>query len=305
MLPDSIMLGDIKPVLSTYLSDAVSMLDPGRIPDEKNIHDVRVLMKKSRATIKLLRTQMDRKSFIKEYNTFREVGRIMMLWRETSVHRKLLKGLRKKHGRLFSRLTSNEKVNSLLFSKEVENDNLDQFREQQENIIILLNKSFYRIRFMQLGNPDPSMVFKELARTYDNVTDCYLKARYFMKSTDLHTFRKRIKDFLFQLTFFRALNPKVIKSIEKQLDSLGQNLGKYNDHAVLIRNLDYKFTSGKNSDALDELIIIVKQEQDKYLSKVWPVAYKFFRPGKILTGILGFKSTDSNSYQLLANLLKP
>ena len=90
-------LKEIKPVLCGYISEAQHMLDPGVVPDEKVVHDVRVLMKKSRATIKLLKTQMDEESFNREYNSFREIGRIMQSWRETSVHRKLLRDLKKKH----------------------------------------------------------------------------------------------------------------------------------------------------------------------------------------------------------------
>ena len=57
---------DIKPVLCGYIMEAQQMLSPG-VPDEKVIHDVRVLMKKSRASIKLLKTQMDVESFNREY----------------------------------------------------------------------------------------------------------------------------------------------------------------------------------------------------------------------------------------------
>ena len=76
MPEDNITLIDIKPVLCGYILEAQQMLGPG-VPDEKMIHDVRVLMKKSRAAIKLLKTQTDEVSFNREYSAFREVGRIM------------------------------------------------------------------------------------------------------------------------------------------------------------------------------------------------------------------------------------
>jgi hypothetical protein len=85
------------------------------------------------------------------------------------------------------------------------------------------------------------------------------------------------------------LNAKAINSLEKRLDSIGQNLGKYNDHAVLINTLGYKYPSGENNSAVDELIVIIKQEQDKYLQKVWPTAFRIFRPGQRLENVLGFK----------------
>jgi hypothetical protein len=40
---------------------------------------------------------------------------------------------------------------------------------------------------------------------------------------------------------------------------------------------------------MDELIIILREAQDRYLAKVWPTAYQIFCPGKKLVNILGFK----------------
>ncbi len=265
------------------------MLDPVKVPDEKVVHDVRVLMKKSRASIKLLKTQLDGTSYEKEYRTLREVGRIMQTWRETSVHRKLLKELKKKHPELFSHLTNNEKISLLLSKPEIINEPSEDMKKSLENIIDMLHKSDYRLRFIGMNNLDPNLLYKELEITYNTISDCYLKARNYPKNASLHELRKKTKDFLYQLFFFRSLNPKVIKSLEKRLDSIGQNLGKYNDHAVLINTLGYKYPSADNNNDFDELIVIIKQEQDKYLLKVWPSAFRIFRPGQKLANVLGFK----------------
>jgi CHAD domain-containing protein len=110
-----------------------------------------------------------------------------------------------------------------------------------------------------------------------------------LKSNDLHEFRKKAKDFLYQLYFFRPLNPRVVKDLEKKLDGLAQNLGKYNDLNQLVKALDYKYPDDKNLPAMDELIIKIREAQDLYLAKVWPSAYKIFCPGQKLVNVLGFK----------------
>lgn len=288
MLTNNAKLKEIKPALCGYISDAQQMLDPGKIPDEKVVHDVRVLMKKSRATIKLLKTQIDEESFNREYCSLREIGRIMQSWRETSVHRKLLKDMKKRHPGLFSQLAGNEKINLILTRPEIIEPS-PEIKSGIESIISLLHKSGYRLRFMDLNNLDPNLLYEELELTYYCISDCYLKARNYPKNVNLHGLRKKTKDLLFQLFFFRSLNPGVIKNLEKKLEMMGQNLGKYNDHAVLIDALGYKYQSGENSSALDELMVIIKQEQDKYLSRVWPSAFRIFRPGQKLPSVLGFK----------------
>lgn len=288
MPEDNFKLIDIKPVLCGYIMEAQQMLGPG-VPDEKVIHDVRVLMKKSRASIKLLKNQMDVESFNKEYLIFREVGRIMRTWRENSVHRKLLKDLKKRFPELFSRLNDNEKINILSGIQQILNEPLPEMKKDLEKIIGILHKSIFRIRFQAMNNLDQKLIRGELERTFDNVSACFLKARNYTRNINLHRFRKKTKDFLYQLSFFRSLDPKAVKSLEKRIEALAQNLGKYNDYAVLITTLGYTYPSGENSKALDELIVIIKQEQDKYLLKVWPSAFRIFRPGNKLADLPGFK----------------
>ena len=288
MPEDTFNLIDIKPVLSGYIMEAQQILGPG-VPDEKVIHDVRVLMKKSRASIKLLKTQTDEESFKREYSAFREVGRIMSVWRENSVHRKLLKDMKKRFPELFSRLKDNEKIHLLSAIQQIRNEPSPEMMKDMEKITGILHKSAFRIRFWVMNHPDQKLIRVELEKTFDNVSACFLKARNYPKNINLHTFRKRTKDFLYQLFFFRSLNPKAIKSLERRIEALGQNLGKYNDYAVLISSLGYFYPSEEKSNALDELIVIIKQEQDKYLSKIWPSAFRIFRPGKRLADLPGFK----------------
>jgi CHAD domain-containing protein len=289
MVTDYVKLKEIKPTLSGYIREAQLMLDPVKVPDEKVVHDVRVLMKKSRASIKLLKTQIDEESYNREYSSLREIGRIMQSWRETSVHRKLLRYLKKKYPELFSHLTDNDKINLLLTKPEIKDEPSSEMKGNLEKIIGLLHKSDYRLRFQNMSNLDPILLLKELDVIYNTLSICYLKARNYPKVANVHLFRKKTKDFLYQLFFFRSLNPKVIKELEKRLDTLAQNLGKYNDYSVLIKTLGYKYTSGESNNALNELAVIIKQEQDKYLSRVWPSAFRILRPGQKLANVLGFK----------------
>jgi len=158
--------------------------------------------------------------------------------------------------------------------------------------MVILHKSDYRWRFRSINNLDPNLLLKELEIIFNRASGSYLKARNYPKSVNIHEFRKITKDFLYQLWYFRSLKPKVIKDLEKRLENLAQNLGKYNDHSVLIKTLDYKYPSPDNSSAADELAVLIKGEQDRYLMKVWPAAFRIFRPGKNLVSVLGFKVTE-------------
>jgi CHAD domain-containing protein len=286
---DYVKLKEIKPALAGYVREAQALLKQAPVPEDKAVHDVRVLMKKSRAVMNLIANQTDKELFERDYSAFREIGRISRSWRESSVHRKTLKELKKVHPDIFTLLGANKTIEALMGRTDTESQPGPDLQNDLETIDELLNKAGFRIRFRNMNSFDPKILITELNNSYNVVIDKYLVCRNNPKPVNLHRFRKRAKDFLYQLYFFRTLNPSVVKGLEKKLDLMTQNLGKFNDLAQLIDVLEYKYTGSQGEPALDELIILVRDEQDRYLSKVWPTAYKVFCPGQKLVNLLGFR----------------
>jgi CHAD domain-containing protein len=289
MESDSVKLKDIKPLLMGYISESKQLLLKSTEPDEKVIHDVRVLLKKARALLKLISPQITDGYIERDIEALREAGRLLGSWREISVHRKTLKIFKKKFPEIFSRLHENPVLNSLL-CKPAENHSPSSERTAAlEKINSYLGKTAYRIRFQQMNNLDPQFLLKSLETTYLKVSSIYVSCRNNQNAEELHKLRQKAKDFLYQIYIFRPLNTSEIKSIEKKLGSITDNLGKLNDINQIIRALGYDFNNKDNSFALDELVIKFREAQDKYLEEVWPNAYRIFCPGRKLVNVLGFK----------------
>jgi CHAD domain-containing protein len=286
---DNIRLKEIKPALAGYIRDSVIMLKRETVPDDRVIHDVRVLMKKSRAILKLIANQLGKEFINRDIASLREVGRKMCDWRESSVLRKSLRKLKKEFPDIFLQLAENDKINFILNVPDNDKEQTVVICSEIEDIYALLNKTGYRIRFESINRLDPGILLKELEYTYQKVVDIYLICRISPGPEKLHEFRKKAKDFLYQLYFFRPLNPSKIKALEKKLDNLTYNLGLFNNLSQLIKALEYKNSAGRNMSAMDELIIRIREKQDGYLSAVWPAAFKIFCPGQKLANILGFK----------------
>lgn len=288
MEQDFIKLRQIKPAFAGYINEAQKLLETELFPDEDTVHDVRVLMKKARAVLRMTSSQLNGEYAAREKIALREVGRIMSAWRDTSVLRKTLKYLMKDNPDIFMKLGNNDRLTGLMKkgkTAELPQDFISGLLNNKE----ILNKSGFRTRFEPMNNFDANKLLIELEVTYNQVVNIYVASRNNLRQKDLHEFRKRSKDFLYQLWFFRPLNPSVIKKLEKDLDSLTQNLGKYHDLAQLVSSIEYDYKNEHNDPALNELGIIIRNKQDQYLSKVWPVAYKIFCPGQKLVNILGFK----------------
>jgi CHAD domain-containing protein len=286
---DYVKLKPIKPAVSGYIREAQSILKESSAPGDKAVHDIRVLMKKSRALLKLAAPQLDSQYGNLDLADLKKVGKIMCSWRETSVQRKTLKELKKEFPDILSRLNEHQVLTQLLSKQIFEAEPADELSSPVEQIGSLLNKTAYRIRFQSMSVFDPQMLIKQLEASYIRISDLYLSCRNEPKPAKLHKFRMKTKDFLYQLYIFRPLNPSIIKTLEKRLDSMTQNLGKYNDLSQILKTLGYKYQKGVNPEPLDELVIKIREKQDRYLNKVWPIAYQYFCPGQKLVNILGFK----------------
>jgi len=279
---------EIKPALTGYIRDSLVLLNQLPVPDDDAIHDIRVMMKRQRATIKLVKPLLEEDAYQREYLAGREIGRILCSWREMSVLYKTAKALKKENPELFLKMWDNEKVQNLLRKPYSTWANASEQIKSVKEIRARLNKAQYRVRFLNLKEPDINMLLEELGRNYLIAAKAYLNCRNDPRQKLLHEFRKKSKTLLYQLYYFRPLNQRAIKSLEKKLDYLTQNLGKYNDLGQIRDMIGYKYGNPGNSSVMDELAVVIRDKQDKYLSKVWPSAYRIFTPGKNPEDLLGF-----------------
>src|SRR4030042_1085648 len=169
MEPDYVKLKEVQPALAGYIRDSQILLGKAPVPDDVTVHDVRVLMKKARAIMRLIASQVDKESYDREYGAFREVGRIMCSWRETSVHRKTLKELRKKKPAVFSSLHDNELIETLMTKTEQPAESSQDIKNDLDQIDDLLNKAGFRIRFQSMNNLDAKQLLNELDKDRKSV----------------------------------------------------------------------------------------------------------------------------------------
>ncbi|MHC1732711.1 MAG: CHAD domain-containing protein [Bacteroidales bacterium] len=278
---------DLKISMAGYLSGSMTLLAARPVPDDAAIHDVRVLMKKHRAAIRLVRPLLDEDVFRREYLAGRETGRLLSLWRESAVLRKTIKALKKDNPELFIKLHDNTTVQDLLRKPYSTWDQAGELAKTVIEVNDRLKKTQYRLRFLSLNEPDMRILLGELGKSHASASAAYLACRNRPTASLLHKFRKKSKTFMYQLIFFRHLSPQTVRQLEKKLESMTRNLGRFNDLAQIITLTGYRLGAAGNSDVDDELAIVIRDRQDIYLAKVWPVAYRVFAPGLKLQDLLG------------------
>jgi len=278
---------DIKASMVQYITGSIALLSQQPIPDDKAIHDVRVMMKQHRAAVRLVRPLIDEPVYRREYDAGRETGRLIATWREAAVLRKTVKALKKENPELFMKLWDNEQIQELLRKPFRSWDEAARQAETVKEVSERLSKARYRVRFLGISEPDMQLLLEELERHYHTAAASYVAARSKPGTRLLHEFRKKSKTFMYQLCYFRHLNTSAVKSLEKKLDSMTQSLGRYNDLSQVRSLTGCRLGAGDNSDVINELAIVITDKQDQYLMKVWPVAYRIFAPGRKLQDLLG------------------
>lgn len=278
---------DIKASMAGWFSDSLTLLAVQPVPGDEAVHDVRVLMKKHRAAVRLVKPLLDDDVYRREYQAARETGRLLASWREGSVLRKTVKGLKKDNPELFVRLQGNEKIQGLLRKPYATWDEAGAQAKTVREVTDRLKKAQYRLRFLSLNEPDMRQLLTGLEESHSVAAAAYLACRSKPTARLLHEFRKKSKTFMYQLIFFRFLDQSAVKQLEKKLNTMTQNLGRYNDLAQLMNLTGYRFGASGNSDTDDELAVVIRDRQDRYLLKVWPVAYRIFAPGRKLQDLLG------------------
>ena len=279
----------VKPAISAYIRRSVLLLHAADVPSDETIHNIRILMKKARAAMKLVRPQLRDEDLEKDISALRDVGRRLCLLRESVVARKRLRELKKEFPELFRKLTGNAEISSLMQKIEPSEEQIVKHRAEMNEISVILKKTAGRFRFRRMSGIDRDLLLDELEKTYLKTADIFIRCRIKPRPWKLHDFRKCSKDLLYQLIFFRPLDQDTVRSIEKRIDNAVHWLGRYNDLDQLIRTIDYSYARNSNTPELDELIIRIREKQDKCLGKVWPSAMKVFEPDQNLINQLRFR----------------
>lgn len=279
---------DIKSCMAGYISGSLSLLDDSIVSD-CTVHDVRLNMKRQRAALRLLRSQINEKTFAREFLAAKQAGQLLRSWRESAVFRATIVKLENDNKKLFRKLRKNERFQNLMGKMPARNRLLPGQKKIVGEVRSELRRSLGRLRFINPGNTDINYLLPSLERSYAVAAEAYVRSRRKSAPKMIHAFRKRSKDLLYQLDFFRNLNRSRITKIRKELEYMTGKLGKYFDLYQLKKSLGYNGRASAGDPEMNELIIIIRGKQDKYLRKVWPVAYRLFSPGCSLRKLLSLK----------------
>ncbi len=248
LLADESAAAGLRRVILGQLDLAIELLDdypvgPGRRiagrridgADEWTVHEIRKVLKRLRALMRLLRHKLGRRRFARENAALRDCGRHLAGARDAEVMLSTLDVLCKRHPAKLAGSRGVRRLRAQLFAE----------RDRAATAAILdprlrgavageLRAVRERVAGWELTARDAKLVEPGLERLYREGRRDLRSARRRQDSEALHQWRKRVKDLRYVAeTLDRG--DKRIHRVARRADRLGETLGEEHDLALLAR----------------------------------------------------------------------
>jgi CHAD domain-containing protein len=197
-----------------------------------SVHQVRIGVKKMRALLRLIRRQLGERLYHKQNDAWRSVGNSLAPLRNMQVQ---LKTLDKVCGSALWQI-SDEEFASLheVLSKERE-AHFDLVEVSKKPLKLKLHAALRGMNGWPLKGLKNRDLRSGLKKSHHRFLKAYERARAAPTNGNLHEWRKRTKDLLYQLNMMKLLVRKSVEKLFGSLEQIGKDLGDHHDLALLER----------------------------------------------------------------------
>jgi len=224
----------IKRIAVEQLDEAVGRLeDPGEDADEA-IHDARIHIKKLRAIIRLVRSEIGEGVYLQENRRYRDAGRRLSAVRDPAA---LVEALDKLGTRFGDEATPAALEPARTSLVQAEKRARTAKEEAMSEVTDILRSARELVCNWTMTNDDFSLVERGLKRTYRKGHRAYKKAARRPGIRNLHQWRKHVKYLWYQMEMLRAFWPRRLNVLASEIEGLAGYLNDVHDLAMLRRAL--------------------------------------------------------------------
>jgi CHAD domain-containing protein len=220
------------------------------------VHDARKELKKTRATLRLVRSRLGKKIYRRENGNLREVSRVLSPRRDVQVLAKACGELKRDFGDA-GQAKPFEKLQAALLEKQRRWIPLGA--DQDAKLELALRDACQRVKRWPLKKLKWPDLCCGLRHSYRRGREAMESADHARTNANLHEWRKRAKDLWFQLCLFTRVFPKSSSELVKGLEQLGDYLG--DDHDLVMLEQAAK-TSGLTKGELERLSQLLQSRRE-------------------------------------------
>jgi len=223
-------------VASELIGRAVSRIESGGKNRAEDLHQVRLAVKRLRASLRLIRPVIGKAFFRRENRHLKRIADRLSLFRDVVVSRQRLLSLAGDHS------TKQERKVFALFLGQIAKQGPEsgQFREQCERAMHeaagALKEAADDFQNMLIPAEEWEAIGPGLRKSYRRARNRMLRAAQRDTEEAFHEWRKDVKYLYYQLQLVRPACPGRLGPMARQLNRLEEKLGEEHDFMVL-RNL--------------------------------------------------------------------
>lgn len=204
----------------------------------ESVHKIRTGVKKMRAWLRLIRDRFDRRSYHEQTDGWRAIADALAPLRDVEVELETWQAMSRQYSRSIPKSERNSWRKALVAERE----------NQLLKVTALRRRLKLQSRFARRGVeswPLKGLKKRELRsgikRAHRRFRKALENAKVYTTGDNLHEWRKRTKDLLYQLRIVKSVGPEAVGELLPPLERLGECLG--NDHDLARLEADAgKFT---------------------------------------------------------------
>lgn len=238
-MPDTFALNPDLPLRDAARRLAVERIDAalialagvGAVPDVA-VHETRKRIKEIRALLRLMQGGLPAKEFERENELFRHVGRLLAPARDSAIYPATLAALRKSYDAWLQPGAFDSAEARLIERRDREQGRLIE-ENGDDRAASALRYARGRAADWQLRVGGFALIGEGLRKSYDEGQRAMERTLRTEEETDLHEWRKRVKDLWYQMQMIGAASSEQFAGYAIVLEFLADRLGSEHDRAVL------------------------------------------------------------------------
>jgi CHAD domain-containing protein len=227
---DETISDGIKRIVVEQIDKALAGLESQHGSHDDAIHDARVCIKKIRAVLRLVQTELDPDIFRQENISYRDLGRHLSALRDTAAMRETLDKLTDRFADQLAPSAFAELDQSLKQSSTAQ-------RLEKKKAMLAVAKSLgaarRRVEHWPIEQEGFSALRQGVKRVYKQGRQSFANALAQPSVENFHEWRKDVKYLRYQIRILRPIWSTMLGRLEDELETLGEYLSEDHDLALL------------------------------------------------------------------------
>lgn len=262
-------------ILREELASAIASLEDPGDDKEDTIHSVRKRVKKIRALLRLVRSDLDEETFRRENLRYRNIGNMMSHLRDATVMINTLDKLRETHPDGLPE-TAFAALRGALVTRQAEVSEAFFAHENRIGEVI----AAFREAEQHLPEPSGRDSFAVFAPNIKGIYRRGVKAFALAISEptahNFHELRKEVKNLGYHTRLLQPVWPGLFEAYEHELGTLAELLGEDHDLGVLADEIESGRLGTDDEAGNARLVTLLHEERENLQRQFYPLAQRLF-----------------------------